>query len=99
MDSVESQIKFILNEHFNIKNLEVINESYMHNVPINSETHFKLILVSDDFFNMSLIHRHKKIYLILEHLMKKIHALSIHAFTYDEYQKNNRSLESPNCKN
>ena len=99
MDSVESQIKFILNEHLNIKNLEVINESYMHNVPINSETHFKLILVSDDFFNMSLIHRHKKIYLILEHLMKKIHALSIHAFTYDEYQKNKRSLESPNCKN
>ena len=99
MDSVESQIKFILNEHFNIKNLEVINESYMHNVPNNSETHFKLILVSDDFFNMSLIHRHKKIYLILEHLMKKIHALSIHAFTYDEYQKNNRSLESPNCEN
>ena len=31
--------------------------------------------------------------------MKKIHALSIHAFTYDEYQKNNRSLESPNCEN
>ena len=29
MDSVESQIKFILNEHFNIKNLEVINESYI----------------------------------------------------------------------
>ena len=99
MDSLESQITFILNEHLNIKNLKVINESYMHNVPNNSETHFKLILVSDDFLNMSLIHRHKKVYLILEHLMKKIHALSIHAFTYDEYQKNNRSLESPNCKN
>ena len=99
MDSIESQITFILNEHLNIKNLEVINESHMHNVPKNSEIHFKLILVSDDFLNMSLIHRHKKIYLILEQLMKKIHALSIHAFTYDEYQKNNRSLESPNCKN
>jgi len=99
MDSVESQITFILNENFNIKNLEVINESYMHNVPTNSETHFKLILVSDDFLNMPLISRHKKIYLILEHLMKKIHALSIHALTYDEYQKNNRSLESPNCEN
>ena len=99
MDSVESQITFILHEHLNIKNLEVINESHMHNVPNNSETHFKLILVSDDFLNTSLIHRHKKIYLILEQLMKKIHALSIHAFTYDEYQKNNRSLESPNCEN
>ena len=99
MDSVESQITFILNENLNIKNLEVINESHMHNVPKNSETHFKLILVSDDFLNMSLIQRHKKIYLILEQLMKKIHALSIHAFTYDEYQKNNRSLKSPNCQN
>ena len=99
MDSVESQIILILNERLNIKNLEVINESYMHNVPNNSETHFKLILVSDDFLNMSLIHRHKKIYLILEQLMKKIHALSIHAFTCNEYQKNNRSLESPNCEN
>ena len=99
MDSVESQITFVLNEQFNIKYLEVINESHMHNVPHNSETHFKLILVSDDFLNVSLIHRHKKVYLILEHLMKKIHALSIHAFTYDEYQKNNRSLESPNCEN
>ena len=94
MDSVESQITFILNEHLNIKKLEVINESYMHNVPNNSETHFKLILVSDDFLNISLINRHKKIYLMLEQLMKKIHALSIHAFTYDEYQKNNRSLKS-----
>jgi len=99
MDSVESQIILILNERLNIKNLEVINESYMHNVPNNSETHFKLILVSDDFLNMSLINRHKKIYLILEKLMKKIHALSIHAFTINEYQKNKRSLESPNCKN
>ena len=50
MDSVESQITFILNEHLNIKNLEVINESYMHNVPNNSDTHFKLILVSKHFF-------------------------------------------------
>jgi len=99
MDSVESQITFILNEHLNIKNLEVINESYIHNVPNNSDTHFKLILVSDDFFDMSLINRHKKIYSILGGLMNKIHALSIHAFTCNEYQKNNRSLESPNCEN
>jgi len=99
MVSVESQITFILKENLNIKNLEVINESNMHNVPNDSETHFKIILVSDDFLDMSLINRHKKIYLILDQLMKKIHALSIHAFTYNEYQNNNRSLESPDCTN
>ena len=99
MDSIESQIICILKEYFKIKSIEVINESHMHNVPKNSETHFKLILVSEDFHNMSLICRHKKIYSALDRIISKIHALSIHAFTYDEYQKNNRSLESPNCKN
>ena len=99
MDSIESQIIFILKEYFKIKSIEVVNESHMHNVPKNSETHFKLILVSDDFNDMSLISRHKKIYSALDRIIEKIHALSIHAFTYDEYQKNNRSLESPNCKN
>ena len=98
-DTIQSEIVNTLNDAMDISSLKIINESHMHNVPNNSETHFKLILVSDDFLNMSLIHSHKKIYLILEQLMKKIHALSIHAFTYDEYQKNNRSLESPNCEN
>ena len=45
MDSIESQIIFILKEFFKIKSIEVVNESHMHNVPKNSETHFKLILV------------------------------------------------------
>lgn len=35
--------------------LEVINESYMHNVPKGSETHFKVIVVADTFQDMSLI--------------------------------------------
>ena len=52
-----------------------------------------------DTHDMSLISRHKKIYSALDRIIEKIHALSIHAFTYDEYQKNNRSLKSPNCQN
>ena len=35
--------------------LEVINESYMHNVPKGSESHFKVIVVSKEFENVSLI--------------------------------------------
>lgn len=34
---------------------EVINESYMHNVPKGSETHFKVLIVSDQFDSMPLI--------------------------------------------
>ena len=28
---------------------QVINESYMHNVPKGSETHFKVVVVSEQF--------------------------------------------------
>ncbi|KAM7363352.1 bolA-like protein isoform 2-T2 [Cochliomyia hominivorax] len=35
--------------------LEVINESYMHNVPKGAETHFKVLIVSDKFEDLPLI--------------------------------------------
>ncbi|MCV6071225.1 BolA/IbaG family iron-sulfur metabolism protein, partial [Escherichia coli] len=34
--------------------LKVINESYMHNVPPGSESHFKVIVVSDSFAGQRL---------------------------------------------
>lgn len=35
--------------------LEVVNESYMHNVPKGSETHFKVLVVSEKFESLPLI--------------------------------------------
>lgn len=35
--------------------LEVINESYMHNVPTGSETHFKVLVISERFVDVPLI--------------------------------------------
>lgn len=35
--------------------LKIINESYMHNVPNGAETHFKVIVVSEQFKNLPLI--------------------------------------------
>ena len=32
---------------------QVINESYMHNVPKGSETHFKVVVVSPEFNEVS----------------------------------------------
>ena len=34
---------------FNTSQFQVINESYMHNVPKGSETHFKVVVVSGKF--------------------------------------------------
>ena len=46
---VKSAIELSLSKAFNPAHLEVINLSHMHSVPENSETHFKVILVSPIF--------------------------------------------------
>lgn len=52
---VENCIRTKLQNRFNPKVLQLINESYMHNVPKDSETHFKVVIVSDEFDGMPLI--------------------------------------------
>ena len=58
--------------------LEVINESNMHNVPRGSETHFKVVVVSSAFEDLSLIKRHRSVNDVLKsELDGPVHALSI----------------------
>ena len=88
-----------LNVSFDVENLFLENESFMHNVPPNSETHFKLVIVSNDFVELTNVKRHQAIYNALNRTMSRIHALSIQAFTINEYLKNPVILESPDCAN
>ena len=44
-----------LSSKTNPVHLEVINESFMHNVPKGSETHFKVVIVSDTFNGLQLL--------------------------------------------
>ena len=80
--------------------LDVINESDNHNVPAGSESHFKLVVVSDAFQNTSLIQRHRSINkLLAEQLAGAIHALSLHTHTPEEWEKRGGSVPvSPPCK-
>ena len=93
------EIVTTLNNLLNVESMFLENESGMHNVPIDSETHFKLIIVSDDFVEMTKVKRHQLIYQTLFETMKKIHALSIQAFTVEEFNKNPVILSSPDCSN
>lgn len=79
--------------------LEVVNESFMHNVPPGSQSHFKVIVVSDHFDGQRLISRHRTINQILnEELTQHIHALAIHAYTWNEWQEQGTQVqESPMC--
>lgn len=82
--------------------LEVLNESDSHNVPANSETHFKLIIVSQEFEGQSLVNRHRTInQLLAEQLEGGVHALSLHTMTESEWQarhaRENPVADSPDC--
>ncbi len=93
-DLIESR----LNEALDLTVCEVENESHMHSVPPNSETHFKLTLVSDDFANKSKVARHQAVYRLLGDMMQgSLHALAIHAYTPEEWAERSSSPSSPNC--
>ncbi len=86
-----------LNREFAVEHLFLENESSMHNVPPNSESHFKLVIVSNNFNDMPNVQRHQAVYSALNNVMNKIHALSIQAFSIDEFKTNPVILESPDC--
>jgi BolA protein len=91
--SIESKIK-TLNPVFS----ELINESHNHSVPKNSETHFKLLLVSESFVGLSRVQRQRKVYEILaEELKNGVHALTMRLLTPEEYSKEQVDFESPDC--
>jgi len=94
---IESQIVNTLKTSMDLFSLKIINESFMHNVPEGSESHFKIVIVSEDFLNLTMIQRHKLVYKKLNNLMTKIHALSIHAFDKNEFKLNPIILDSPEC--
>ena len=99
MGNIENTINNVLIDEFNPSILSITNESYMHNVPEGSESHFKLVIVSDEFKNLSNVKRHQEVYKVLGEVMKSIHALSIHSFDNEEYKNNPMILDSPNCVN
>ena len=96
---IEKKIINSLKENFKLASLKIVNESFMHNVPKGSESHFKIVIVSDNFIKKSLIQRHKEIYKALGEIMNDIHALSIHAFDNKEFELNPMILDSPQCAN
>ena len=95
--TIENKIIKTLNECMNISSLKVLNESFMHNVPEDAESHFKIVIVSNDFNNLSHIKRHKLVYKYLDTIMDDIHAISIQSFNEDEFKLNPTVLDSPEC--
>ncbi|XP_070172728.1 bolA-like protein DDB_G0274169 [Polyergus mexicanus] len=97
---IENSIKKKLETTLRPLYCNVINESYMHNVPKDSETHFKVIIVSEKFNKQPLIERHRVINELLQvELQESVHALSIVAKTPEQWEASNKTVTaSPACR-
>lgn len=79
--------------------LEVMNESHMHSVPKDSETHFKIVCVSPNFEGKSLVERHRSVnHALADEISGGVHALSLILKTPEQWGKNSEVPESPKCR-
>jgi stress-induced morphogen len=96
---VQQEIEQQLASQFTPQYLEVTNESHQHSVPANSETHFKVVLVSAAFDGRRKVARHQQVYAALApQLEGPVHALALHTYTPLEWQQRQADApESPQC--
>ena len=97
--TIQQQIETKLQQAFNPEVLDVVNESYMHNVPAGSESHFKVTIVSEQFNDKMLVARHRMVNKVLaEELNGMIHALALHTLTPAQYfERAGKVADSPEC--
>lgn len=96
--SVAEQIEQLVRANIEVSELVLENESHQHSGPA-MDSHFKLILVSNEFTGKMKVARHQRIYAIVAELMNNpIHALALHLFDEAEWDaKEDKALLSPRC--
>jgi BolA protein len=97
--NIQTTIQNKLTAALSPDHLEVINESDQHNVPPNSETHFKIVIVAAEFEGKRKVARQQRIYgLLAEELAGPVHALAQHTYTPEEWvERNAAAPTSPPC--
>jgi len=97
--NVQQIIEQKLAQGIDALHLEVINESGQHNVPKGSESHFKVVLVSNEFEGKSLVAQHRAVYELLgDELRARVHALALHTYTERSWRESQGAAPmSPPC--
>lgn len=94
------RIEGLISQHLSNATFDVINESANHHVPPDSETHFKLVIISSEFEPLSKVARHRLINkLLADELNTGLHALSLSLHTPSEWEANGGIIPtSPACR-
>jgi len=99
---IKNKILNKLENKFCKNKIMIYDEIKKHNLHNRKFSHFKIIIISDQFTNKNLITRHKYIYTLLLNIINKcnIHGISIHTYTKNEFINiKNNDIVSPNCMN
>ena len=76
--AIQGRIESKLREGLNPHHLAVENESHNHNRG-STESHFKVVVVSDQFDGKSALERHRLVHSLLKEELAEIHALALQA--------------------
>jgi len=95
--SRQQLIESRLREAMPLQHLDVLNESHMHSA--GQDTHFKLVVVSEDFESLRPVARHQKVYALLQDEMARgLHALALHLYSPQEWAVTAAAPDSPACR-
>ncbi|MFT4823855.1 MAG: BolA protein [Halioglobus sp.] len=95
---VQSEIESRLKTELSPTYLDVDNESHQHSVPENSETHFRVVIASEQFDGRRSVARHQLVYKVLaDQLEGPVHALALHTYTPAEWAAREVAPPSPAC--
>ncbi|MFT7561519.1 MAG: BolA protein [Flavobacteriales bacterium] len=98
MSTIRNTLEALVIEALHPSYFELVNESSSHNVPKDSETHFKLTCISEEFDGLNAVKRHQKVYALAKDCFAEgLHALALHLYTDQEWSKKQGSPESPAC--
>ena len=93
------RVHHILSKEFMPLEIRINDESHAHQVPLDAESHFKVIIVSNKFHKLTLLERHRAVNRVLrEEFDSGLHALSMFLYTPEEWFDQNIP-DSPACRN
>lgn len=96
--SRQARLLSVLNEALAPSHIELLNESHQHAGP-GTDTHFKLVLVSNAFAGKRPVARHQLVYgLCQSELSSGLHALAMHLYTDQEWESVQVAPISPACR-
>ena len=83
---IENRLKALLEKNFDCQRLEIVNESDLHDghnaSPNSGQSHFRVIITSNDFKNRSRLQCHQLVNNAVKPLFEEgLHALSIQTYT------------------